>query len=366
MTYQTIVLIVLCAVILITQLGELIKGIKGTSFTDSIIETGIMLIVSVAPTFNDTIASIIARYLQVTVTDSNNSILYLVSGFILITLGVVLRWNIQDRIYILNMHGIVKRDIGDGKAVKDLRLVDYKIKEQIIDFMPVFDSENISDHDNDIICKYIQDETAKFANKTEGKTSCFTGMAPIPYTLYAGTFLAGANVKRYFEFNRHVGEKYYELKSINLRSRSKKWPQLKEIFQEHSNSESTDVLLAISISHEISAADLIEFNNMDVIRLQLEDARDNVIIYYEQLLEYKKNIYDCLDVDIKKKYPNIQRIHLIASIPSCVSLEIGKSIGVNTNRTANVIVYHYVNNAIPKYPFGISVNGSSKGKIYRK
>ena len=40
----------------------------------------------------------------------------------------------------------------------------------------------------------------------------FTGMAPIPYTVYAGTFLEAAKIEQYFEYNAHDG-KYYSLKS---------------------------------------------------------------------------------------------------------------------------------------------------------
>ena len=364
MSYTIVILIILGSVIVITQGIAAIRGRRETNIADSIIETGIILSASTVPSLNDTLAITVADYLGTAVPKSSNSILYLISGFLFIILGIVLRKNLKDKVFVLNMYGLVKRDISDRKAVKDLKLADYKLKEQIIDFISVFNTGNIDNKDNSIICRYLWEEISKFKNRTEDRISCFTGMAPIPYTVYAGTFLGGTNVNRYFEFNRHVGEKYYELKKARLFN--KKWPKLNEMFLESVKSTATDVLLTISISHSISQPDLKQFGNMDIVKLQLDEPKDNVIEYYQQLLEYKKAIYDSIDVNIKNKYPNLHTIHLVASIPSCISIEIGKSIGVNTNRIANVIVYHYVNNSDPKYTFGIYVNGSNKGQMYNQ
>ena len=78
-------------------------------------------------------------------------------------------------------------------------------------------------------------------------------------------------------------------------------------------------------------------------------------------MEYKKVIHDCLDTKLRECFPNLKTVHLVASIPSCMSIEIGKIIGMGTNRMMDIIVYHYIHSNTIKYPFGVYVSGSRKG-----
>ena len=65
---------------------------------------------------------------------------------------------------------------------------------------------------------------------------------------------------------------------------------------------------------------------------------------------------------LKQKYPSIQKVHFVASIPSCLSIEIGKRFALNTHRLPQIISYHFVNSGTPKYPFGIIVSDGATGK----
>ena len=80
-------------------------------------------------------------------------------------------------------------------------------------------------------------------------------------------------------------------------------------------------------------------------------------------MTYKNMIYRYLDSALKERYKNLKKIHLAASIPSCLSLEIGKSIGAGSNRVPPIVVYHYVSSEDSKYTFGIFVSGENKGKL---
>ena len=108
------------------------------------------------------------------------------------------------------MYGLyAQRDISDAQAIKDLNLADFKVKELILDFVDVFKMPMDEDAHNRIIHK-IDKTCEKFTERSRDRKSCFTGMAPIPYTIYAGTKLAGSELRRYFEYRR-ADSKYYEL-----------------------------------------------------------------------------------------------------------------------------------------------------------
>lgn len=261
------------------------------------------------------------------------------------------------------MHGLISRHISDESAIKELKLADYKVKEQIIDFIPYFNKGQIDAQMNDFICSHIEKDVNKFTSKITDNVGCFTGMAPIPYTIYAGTFMEDANIKRYFEYDGRPGKKvYYELKKATKKQKKEGWEQLKIHFPDKINTQSSEIVLAISISHTISDDNLSQFDGKDIVRLQLDDTADNVIRFKEQLDEYSNKICECINKDIDGTYPTLQKIHLVASIPSCVSIEIGKNFGLRQNRNVNIVSYHFLRESSPQYKFGIYINGENKGK----
>lgn len=234
----------------------------------------------------------------------------------------------------------------------------------MLDIIPVFDDgTNMDEKANSYIVKQVREDAEKFAVKSKENGGCFTGMAPIPYTIFAGTFLGEADINRYFEFNRNAGEIYYELKKKRIFQR-RKWKDL-EIINCEASENAKEIVLAISITHNVMDADLSQFAGMDVIRVGLSAPKDNVIEFQEQLMEYKKVIHDCLDIKLRECFPNLKTVHLVASIPSCMSIEIGKIIGMGTNRMMDIIVYHYIHSNTIKYPFGVYVSGSRKGTFVK-
>jgi hypothetical protein len=362
---SVIVLIIISLLVIVAILQLIFEHTSG-NIGIAIIEAGIALVLAGIPSVLETLISFVGSAMNVPIETVSERYLYvcMTAGSILIIFGVVILIKMKEHIFILNMLGINKREISDKKALKELKLADYKVKEQLLDFIPVFvDGQKMDDRANRIITEQIEAETKRFSDRTNNEKSCFTGMAPIPYTVFAGTFLGKTNLCRYFEFNRLKGEVYYELKKKKFWN--PKWDKLKEVTITETDVDATDVVLAISVSHMVQDADLVSFNGKDIIRLQVDLPADNIIRYTEQLLEYKQVINEYLDAKIKQRYNKLKRVHIVASIPSCMSLEIGKSIGMGLNRMPEIIVYHYISSSEKKYPYGIFVSGDKKGKLMK-
>lgn len=344
----------------ISFIRNLIIGNKETTIPDTIIGAGVGLIV---PSALDTVLNVIVILSGNQSPEGVNPYVSLVCGFILLGAGLYLKKNLREKIHVLNMHGITSRDISEASAIKELNLVEYKVKEQVMDFIPFFDGGKISNKTNGFICNQIEKDVVKFTARIADNVGCFTGMAPIPYTIYAGTFMENGNVKRYFEYDGRAGQKkYYELKKATRKQKKQGWKPLVEEFPNNINVNSTEIVLAISISHDVTDANLIQFAGKDIVKLKIQGTSDNIIQSKDQLEDYSKVIYDCINIDIDSKYPSLEKIHIVASIPSCVSIEIGKSIGLRTNRNSNIIVYHFIRTATPVYKFGVVVNGTNKGQ----
>lgn len=338
---------------------------NGHSISNTLFLSGITLIMSGIPEKLSTFLEIIASLLGIKLSAAEGNYTFrVIIGFILIILGIFLNLTLKEKIYVLNMYGIaVQKDIDEINALKDLKLAEYKIKEQIIDFIHFFNGNIMQSESNQAICKHIENVTKKFCAKvTEQKKCCFTGMAPIPYTVFAGTFLEDAKINRYFEYSNQDGGHYYELKRAK-RKQLKSLPKLNLHFPNTPNQSLTEVVLAISISHKVRDEDLSQFST-DVVHLDLDILKDNIIQYSQQLNDYTNKIYTCIETDLMDKYPKLKIVHIAASIPSCISLEIGKSIGIRTNRVQEIVIHHYINSNNPPYSFGLYVNGSKKGQLY--
>ena len=112
-------------------------------------------------------------------------------------------------------------------------------------------------------------------------------MAPIPYTIYAGTKLAGSELRRYFEYRR-ADSKYYELSN----QKRKKYDALKVRYPSDtkSNAKANEVLITVSITNAIVDADLQQFGSMEKIDIGLDHPKDNIIVNVNQLDVYCQEI----------------------------------------------------------------------------
>lgn len=369
MTSNVVIAIILIVIATIAYFINLFRGKEEDSVSNTLIFTGVSLIASGISALSDAVVDGIFQLLSLQAPANEGGYLFrMIIGLALVILGLVLKFNLKKRVYVLNMYGIAaQKDIDEPKALTDLKLAEHKVKEQIIDFVQLFDGGTaINPKSNKAICKQIENATAKFSAKvTEQKKTCFSGMAPIPYTIYAGTFLEAAKISHYFEYNAHNGGHYYSLKKATKKEIKKGWNKLDIAWPQNIDTNANEVVLAISISHKVNDADLSQFST-DIIHLALNTPQDNVIMYLQQLQEYKNKIDNVIQNELTTKYPNLKTIHIAASVPSCVSVELGKIIGMRTNRMPDIVVHHYISSNTPCYAFGLHVNGSKKGDLWRR
>ena len=361
---NTVIIFILIVVVwtLINLLSKFTNE-KETNFAKSIIGLGISMIGCTIPGISDTVIEIAAKASGFETQGISNIYIWWIFGLILIIIGFILNRDIKDRVFVLNMFGMFSQlEISDVKNIHDLKISDFKVKEIIIDFVDIFKS-GINEKNNKLIVTKIKNECEKFSNRSKDFISCYTGMGPIPYTILAGTYLADSKVERYFEYKRSEN-KYYEL---NIKKKKKEnYQELKERFPQNKNINSKEVVVSISITRPVNDVDLVQFTNQDIIKLYVDNPADNLITSKKQLYDYKEKIGDCLE-KIKNDYTKLETINLVASIPSCVSLEIGKKISLNNNRLPEIVAYHYNNSSVPKYEFGIIVTenpqNNKKGKL---
>lgn len=359
--------IVLAVIILLIIIFEFVNGLLNSqndgSLSTGMISAGLGLVVTAFPGVIDTLVAFMGITLTGEMQASENNIISIICGVILMIAGCISSLVMKDRIFVLNMLGLFSQfEISDIKNIKDLKLADFKVKEIVIDFVDIYKSDDkMTDKVNEMIINKIEKQCNTFKDRSKEFESCYTGMGPIPYTILAGTYLANSQIERYFEYKRS-DNKYYEL------SRKSKYPELKEVFPSNKKMNAKEVIVAISITRNVQECDMAQFGDMDIIRLEVDIPADNFIISKKQLNDYKIKILNCLE-KIKVEYSQIECIHLLTSIPSCMSLEIGKMIALNNNRLPKVVSHHYVNAETPKYPFGIVVTentfNNEKGKLIK-
>ena len=332
------------------------KPDKETEPSILMVTSGVALITSAFPGTKEVLLEFIGTVIDKDVTYGPDYIA-IFCGIALIVLGMLYRKNIKDRIFVLNMFGIpVQKEISTEDTIKDLKLADYKVKEIIIDFVDIF-KLGVDESKNKIIVQKIKKICSEFVNRSkEFKVGCFTGMAPIPYTILAGTYLENGNVKRYFE-KRRSDSKYYELSK-----KKKKYDPLKVNLPNSIDNSSTDVIVALSVTKQVQDCDITQFSGKDIIKIGLDIPADNVIETNRQVNDYAQKTVDEIE-NLKNIYPKLQRVHFVASIPSCLSIELGKRFALNSNRLAQIISYHYVNTETPKYPFGVVVADGRNNQV---
>lgn len=355
-----LIVLIICTLVLVVR-NYFTKSNSETNISATMVSAGITLLLSAFPGTKETVLSFIGAIADKDISYETDYVM-LICGILLIAFGILYERNIRDRVYILNMFGIpVQKEISDDDNIKDLKLADFKVKEVIIDFVDIFNAK-MTTKTNDIIVTKIKKVCTAFVNRSNGFKSCFTGMAPIPYTILAGTYLASGKVRRYFEYQRN-DSKYYELS----KSKKKSYKKLNVTYTNSVNGSATEIVVSLSVTRKIQKNDLVQFGTMNIVEISLSDPADNIIKSVTQLDEYAAGVLNEIE-GLKQRYPAIQKVHFVASIPSCLSIEIGKRFALNTHRLPQIISYHFVNTETPKYPFGIVVSDgtiSTCGKLVK-
>ncbi len=339
---------------------------KKESTSDIILSLAVLYI---SKPFFDTQAVLlnwIQKRLDMTAAESNlPDFICVFIGFILLILGIWLRKKerqVKIKLPVLNMLGMQYQAYVSQRGCEN-KLSKNEFDEKVIDFRILFDKTGqISEGDNKKICEMIKNECSSFVSFTSNsECAYFTGMSPIPYEVYAGTFLNGSNVNEYLEFDSKNSKKFYKLEKTSATQKELISPNPFHINETENIIESTELNLSIEVTSKISSGDLDQFQSLSSLKIGLQQNKDNLIREIEQLNSLKNRISRLMEEYGKK---GINRIHITAAIPSCLAVEIGKEIVQLGNRLPEVIVYHYVRTSEKKYPFGLIVNGSRKGELY--
>ena len=107
MTYNIAIAIVLIAIAAVVYFINLFRGKEEDSVSNTLAFTGIGLIASGIPTISDAAIDAIFQLLKFQTPENEGGyLLRVIVGFILIALGLILKFNLKKRVYVLNMYGM--------------------------------------------------------------------------------------------------------------------------------------------------------------------------------------------------------------------------------------------------------------------
>lgn len=333
---------------------------KGVS--SLILTTGISLISSSSYDFYDWIFAVIALLKdkeQLAISTMETNYYSLIVGIILIIIYVFLCSKLKNKFCILNINGYDKYSVGDYISKKNDV---YSYTEREINFVYLYKNLFKKSPNNEYlkcILNQIEENTKNFKSETTGLKKGYTGIAPIPFIMYAGTFINRVNIDKYLEFNKRTG-KYCELSN-----KKEKYPKLiNEYKLETLDKKNNEITLVISITQQITEEDLSQFKNTNIIKLGISNKKDNAIYNKKQLEEYTDNVIDKI-IELENSGINIKKINLIIASQSCLAIEIGKRCADDT-RLPEIISYQYERQGNNRYPWGIVINGINKGELIKE
>lgn len=365
MVYTNLIVgfIVVISIIIGFIVSKVLNSDKEQNISNLFISTGVGLIISSFATTSDKIIDIFNHIIGSSNLVSSNNYVSMICGFLLIVIGIYYKKNIRDRFFVLNFLSKDRRVISDISVVKDLKLSDFKLREQSIDVVRMFkDGSNITSISNKYIVDEIEEKANCFINQSKEFNRGFTGMGAIPYSILLGTYLSATEIDEYFEYNSNT-QKYYSLEGKKRFKRNTDFQKL-NINIPLTNTQDTEVVVALSVSYPVDDYDLVQFNGKDIIKIGVPTPKDNKIRSKEQLNNYVEEIMTTLE-GLKSKYTNLDTIHLVGAIPSCLSVELGRRISLRRNRLLKIISYQYMSSNTPRYIWGLVITETNKGKLIK-
>lgn len=318
--------------------------------SDILIEGGITVILATLPSFSDSLLQFLYNLFQIakTVEDGGFSPRWLIGfGLLLVVLGFILKIvDASAKYVILNMPGTIHHTKEDGmhKALKTTKCEEIETNTANCQA----EMQKLSQTKADAIIRDIQAQMDRFNREAKNKR-CFTGMAPIPFIIYAGTKHRGSDIRYYLEFDKAT-QHYSKLNN------AKDYPILNKpaIIAVTTN----EIVVAVSTTALINDANTGQFN-LPVFRLSLDEPKDNAIFSKKQLNAYINETVTFIS-EVCKKNSQVKRVHLLLATQACFAYAFGKSLVLMQNRVPQIVSYHYT---APSYKVGITINGSSAGQI---
>ncbi|MFC7061043.1 SAVED domain-containing protein [Halobacillus seohaensis] len=289
-----------------------------------------------------------------TVSSSGTNWAQLITGFLLVFLGLSMSFYIKNKLSILNLLGAKEKRINDHH--KELGLNQFEFKELEID-LSRFSKKPAMNEERFLEAKEsIEDKMRSF--NAEEVIKGYTGTAPIPLTLMAGYYHKGKPVKNYYEYDKN-DKKYRRLR---------KQPRFSKVSQNVLMTEpevntlpnTRDVVLAVSTTMRITQEQISQFD-APVVELYLERPDHNQIFTLKQLKAHTRAITQKLTE--LSQHPGVERIHLIMATQSCLPFEVGQLL-TTESYMKEITIYHYVSTETPYYPWGITF--TNKGPVLRE
>lgn len=337
--------------LLIKVLWDLFLDKDGEKTTaDNLIAAAVDVIIASLPSCSDSILHFLYNWLHIqkTVGEEGFSPRWLIAiGLLLLVVGVILKViDAAASCVILNMPGTIHHTKADGmlKALKCQNCDEIETNTANCQT----EMHRLSQTRANAIIADIQNQMERFNREAKSKR-CFTGMAPIPFIIYAGTKHRGSDIRYYLEFNKATQE-YTKLNN------GKKFPKL--LRPTINAVEATEIVVAVSTTAIINETNTSQFK-LPVFSLSLEEPKDNAIFSKRQLNAYINETVTFIS-EVCKKNSQIKRVHLLLATQACFAYAFGKSLVLMQNRVPQIVSYHYTS---PSYKVGITINGSSAGQI---
>ena len=343
-------------------LVKFIKGKKEQGFIAMIFTTGVAILNQASGNWQDTLVKIIAIIWQRTdineLTEEFNLYYFFFGAFLIIT-AIILNLCSRKKVCVLNINGYLNQKIEPYlKKDKNFR---NDFREREINFINIYNKfrNKLDREDCECILEKIEEEVKAFKNETIELKRGYTGIAPIPFIMYAGTFLEREKIDEYYEFDKTDSNDYYKLEN----KKTKSYPKLNlKTKLEDLDTNKNNLVIAISTTKKITDGQLEQFaDECNIIKLEVDSPYDNTIKYKKQLNEYVNIIFDTIE-EISQKLNHIKTINIVCSSQSCLALEIGKR-SVDTTRIPQIVSYQFENQSDIKYPWGIVINGRNKGNL---
>ena len=318
--------------------------------SDVLIVAGVELFLANISSFSDKVIQFLYTLLRLPEPILESSIQpgWLIGlGGIMLVLGIYFKIKDSSTPYvILNMPGTIHHTKDDGMQ-KSLNATNCD-EIEVSTASSQAEMQKLSQSKLNGILKDIDLQMNRFNGKTRCKR-CFTGMAPIPLIIYAGTKHKGSDIQ-YIEFNKSK-QQYEKLNN------EKSYPKL--ILPTTSNISSEEIVVSVSTTARITDTNTRQFKK-PVLNITIDEPKDNAIYSKKQLNDYVDKTVTFVS-KVYKDY-NISKIHLLLATQPCFTYALGKSFITMQNRIPQIISYHYV---APSYIVGIVVNGNSRGTLVR-
>lgn len=357
-------LIILFLLIIVIGIGIIINKFKSKKKEQGVsailFTTGLSLVSSSFGNFwsniNQTIAIVFFSESLNDVVEINSAFsqthwIQLFTGMFLIGIGGYLMYFAKNKLFILNINAYFDKRIESNN--QDIGLSTFEFKEREVDLVRIYKQSQVKDSYKEVL-EIIENKTNLFKTESRNFRRGYTGMAPIPYIMWAGTYLKREEINEYFEFDKIQTNKFYKLKKEGKYSLLNSNKTLYEI-----DKNAKEIVIAVSITKRITSEQIKQFDGAEKVELYLSTPKDNAIKYKSQLVEYSQEVVKTIE-DISAS-TSAEKIHLLISSQSSLALEIGKK--VDDRRMAEIICYFFDIKEAKKYPWGIIMNGNNKGEL---